>query len=128
MQRAKNSKIKLVKLLKQIDKGYKKEAKKNYKLNLVPHFTKELDRRNPKFIITFRDLKKRLDNKQCLEILLNVMNKKDKKGKLLFGHYINGFDAAANELHAKPEVFAPIFKKLAFLGYYNFTLHIISCR
>jgi hypothetical protein len=36
---------------------------------------------------------------------------------------IVGFDAAANELHARPEAFAPIFRKLAFLGYKNFTYH-----
>jgi len=119
----KNSKYKLVKLLKQIVKGYKKEGSKFYELTLVPHFTKELDKRNYKDIITFRDLKKRLDNKQRLEILLNTMNKKDKKGKLLFGNYISGFDVAANELHSKPEVFSPIFRKLSFLGYYNFTYH-----
>ena len=119
----KNSKVKMLRLLRQIEKGYKKEGKKHYKLKLVPHFTKEQDRRDVKNIITFRDLKKRIDNKRRLEILLNVMKKKRGKEKLLYGDYISGFDAAANELHTKPEVFAPIFNKLAFLGYYNFTYH-----
>jgi len=119
----KKTKVKLIKLLNSIQKGYKKNNKKSYKLKLVPHFTKELDRRKVENIITFRDLKKRIDNKQRLDILLNIMKKKNPKGKLLYGDLISGFDSASNELHTKPEVYAPIFKKLSFLGYYNFTFH-----
>lgn len=37
--------------------------------------------------------------------------------------HVVGFDAAANELHAPPEVFAPLFRHLRCDGYHNFTYH-----
>ena len=37
--------------------------------------------------------------------------------------YLKGFDAAANELDAGPEVFAPVFRRLRNSGYHNFTYH-----
>lgn len=111
------------KLLRSICDGYEKEHKDKFTLRLVPHFIKALDKRNPKKIITFRDLKLRLKNKKKLEVLLDTMNYQDKNGIAIYKKLIVGFDAAANELHAKPEVFAPIFRKLAFLGYKNFTFH-----
>ncbi|MDY0122490.1 MAG: hypothetical protein RBR54_11170 [Sulfurimonas sp.] len=104
------------KLLKAIRDGYDKNEK-SFKLLLVPHFIKLRDNRNPKNIITFRDLALRLKNKKSLEMLLETI--KHPKYKEL----VVGFDAAANELHASPEAFAPIFRKLRFLGYSNFTYH-----
>jgi len=37
--------------------------------------------------------------------------------------YLNGFDAASNELHTPPEVFAPIYRYLKRRGFTNFTFH-----
>lgn len=106
---------KLSRLLKKIISGYSKENE--FELLLVPHFIKQKDKRNSKEIITFRDLELRIKNKKTLDVLLKAMQN-EKYQKLIVG-----FDAAANELHAWPEVFAPIFRKLRFLGYSNFTYH-----
>ncbi|MDD2357549.1 MAG: hypothetical protein PHX13_06550 [Thiovulaceae bacterium] len=114
---------KSLKLLKDIHKGYDKKLQKQFQLKLVPHFIKLQDDRNPEKIITFRDLKLRIKNRKTLDVLLESMKYHDEKGKYIFKDLIVGFDAAANELHASPEAFAPIFRKLAFLGYKNFTYH-----
>lgn len=110
-------------LLKNIHAGYDKKIQKKYKLKLVPHFTKHIEKRNPEKIITFRDLELRLKNKKTLDVLLESMKYHNDKGQYIYKELIVGFDSAANELHASPETFSPIFRKLAFLGYKNFTYH-----
>ena len=114
---------KSVNLLKNISDGYTKKHQEKFQLKLVPHFIKNKDTRKIKNIITFRDLKLRLKNKKSLEILLETMKYKNNKTNIEYKDLIVGFDSAANELHASPEVFAPIFRKLSFLGYSNFTYH-----
>lgn len=115
----KDNLVESYKLLKSIQDGYTKNKKieKSFKLILVPHFVKIADKRYAKDIITFRDLDLRLKTKRTLDVLLKTMQE-DK-----YRNLIVGFDAAANELHASPEVFSPIFRKLQFLGYNNFTYH-----
>ncbi|MDD5160062.1 MAG: hypothetical protein PHI47_08435 [Sulfuricurvum sp.] len=110
-------------LLKDIHAGYDKKLQKKFKLKLVPHFTKHLEKRNPEKIITFRDLELRLKNKKALDFLLESLKYHNEKGEFIYKELIVGFDSAANELHASPEAFSPIFRKLAFLGYKNFTYH-----
>ncbi|MDY0263957.1 MAG: hypothetical protein RBR12_02135 [Sulfurospirillum cavolei] len=100
-----------------IKRGYKKDIKKAFDLKIVSHFPKEQDKRKPKDIITFRDLELRLKTIKKCNSLLDTMNHPE------YESLIVGFDAAANELHASPEVFAPTFRKLRFLGYSNFTYH-----
>lgn len=112
-----------LKLLKDISNGYDKNHKNDFELKLVPHFIKKPDTRNPEKIITFRDLKLRLENKKKLEVLLDTMKFNNQDGQYIFRKLIAGFDAAANELHASPETFSPTYRKLAFLGYNNFTYH-----
>lgn len=115
----KDNLIKSFKLLKSIRDGYvkNKTIKKSFKFILVPHFVKIPDTRKPKNIITFRDLNLRIKTKRTLDVLLDTMKHPDYKDLIV------GFDAAANELHASPEAFAPTFRKLQFLGYSNFTYH-----
>lgn len=115
----KDNLIKSFKLLKSIRDGYvkNKTIKKSFKFILVPHFVKTPDTRKPKNIITFRDLNLRIKTKRTLDVLLDTMKHPDYKDLIV------GFDAAANELHASPEAFAPTFRKLQFLGYSNFTYH-----
>src|SRR5690606_6384420 len=101
---------------------------------------KQRDTRAAKDIKTFRDLQLRLKNKRQLDVMLNLLDSPVFESKLFaskckqsesmdfrsFGSLRNlivGFDAAANELHAGPEVFSPIFRKLQYLGYTNFTYH-----
>ncbi len=38
--------------------------------------------------------------------------------------YLTGIDAAANELHAPPEVFAPLYRRFRREGFVNFTYHV----
>ncbi len=114
---------KSLKLLKNINQGYTKEHRKQFELKLVPHFIKMKDSRKIKNIITFRDLELRIKNKRSLSVLLGSMKYRDSERNLIFKKLIVGFDVAGNELHASPEVFSPIFRKLTFLGYENFTYH-----
>lgn len=100
-----------------IKHGYKHDIKKAFDLKIVSHFPKEPDKRKTNEIITFRDLELRIKTIQKCNTLLDTMKHPDYEGLIV------GFDAAANELHASPEVFAPTFRKLQFLGYSNFTYH-----
>lgn len=110
-------------LLNSISSGYTIEHQNKFELKLVAHFIKEKDKRNTEEIITFRDLNLRIKNKKLLEVLLESMKFKNNITNICYKNLIVGFDAAANELHASPEVFSPIFRKLSFLGYSNFTYH-----
>lgn len=101
---------KLVNLIDAI-KNSKKED-----LSLVSHFIKKKDQVNSKMIF-YRDKKLRDELKVVSENLLRLLSKKE------YASILNGFDAAANELHTKPEVFAPTFAKLRSKGYDNFTFH-----
>ncbi|HYF85013.1 hypothetical protein [Azospirillum sp.] len=39
-------------------------------------------------------------------------------------HYLTGMDAAANELHTPPEVFAPVYRAARRAGFVHFTYHV----
>lgn len=119
----KDSRAKLESLMVDINKGYKNKCSQAFKLKLVPHFIKEPDSRKPEEIVTFRDLKLRLKNIRHLEVLLDALHRGASLGARFAQKHIVGFDAASNELDASPEVFSPIFRKLAFMGYQNFTYH-----
>lgn len=106
-----------------VTNGYEPEKVKDFNLTLVPHFIKKPDKRNHDKIITFRDLKLRLENKRHTEVLLDALRRGSSDAARFAQQHIVGFDAASNELHASPEVFAPVFRKLAFMGYANFTYH-----
>lgn len=110
-------------LIKNISDGYTKKHQEKFELKLVPHFTKSKDSRKIESIITFRDLNLRIKNKKSLEVLLETIKYKNNKTGIEYKDLVVGFDSAANELHASPEAFAPIFRKLSFLGYSNFTYH-----
>jgi adenosine deaminase len=101
---------KLVKLIDSI-RGAKKEE-----LSLVGHFIKKKDKFNNE-IFFYRHKKLRRELKIVCENVLRLVSKKE------YSNIINGFDAAANELYARPEVFAPTFKKLKSKGYDQFTFH-----
>lgn len=85
-------------------------------LSLVSHFIKKKDNLNDELIL-YRDKKLRKELKVLGENILILLSKKEYEGIL------NGFDAASNELHARPEVFAPLFNRLKTKGYDNFTFH-----
>jgi hypothetical protein len=83
------------------------------KLTLVAHFIKRKDTREDRnneqdgieCIIPYRHYDLRADLKKQANAFLQLIKYYPKCRK-----YIKGLDAAANELHASPEVFAPIFR------------------
>ena len=115
-----------VKILRSIIKDYKNVKKKDtgnnndslrYDLSLIAHFIKEKDKTKPK-IAPYRDSKLRTKAEQNLSTLncsLRYIRDWDK--------YFCGFDAANNELYARPEVFGPVFRKARFMGFNSFTFH-----
>lgn len=83
-------------------------------LYLIPHFVKKEDNRKVKACRHY--MLRRTLRKQAA-VLLTVMDDPYQYVPIV------GFDAAANELHAPPEVFAPVFRFLRNKGYRNFTYH-----
>ena len=92
---------------------YIKDKKTNPELVLVAHFIKRKDQReeknnfkdNMECIIPYRHYDLRSDLKKQANAFLQLIKNYPKCRQ-----YIKGLDAAANELHASPEVFAPIFR------------------
>ena len=84
-------------------------------LALVPHFIK----RKPKkgevypYALLFKDLKNQAS------ILMDML-----KHEPRLIRWIRGVDAAANEMHAPPELFGPLFRVLAKSGVAHFTYHV----
>ena len=84
-------------------------------LALVPHFIK----RKPKkgevypYALLFKDLKNQAS------ILMDML-----KHEPRLTRWIRGVDAAANEMHAPPELFGPLFRVLAKSGVAHFTYHV----
>ncbi|HCU1240467.1 TPA: adenosine deaminase [Morganella morganii] len=84
-------------------------------LALVPHFIK----RKPKngevypYALLFKDLKNQA------AILMDML-----KSEPRLTGWIRGVDAAANEMHAPPELFGPLFRVLAKSGIAHFTYHV----
>lgn len=95
------------------------------KLSLVAHFIKRQDKHmskleNGEIKLSWRcrhyELRNQLEKtRRSLESLQERYTD--------LSDYLYGFDAAANELDAGPEVFAPVFRRLRTAGYHNFTYH-----
>lgn len=84
-------------------------------ISLVAHFIKKKDKADHygcRFYVLRRSLERQA---RRLLRLTQVLPRWDSR--------IVGFDAAANELHTPPEVFAPVFRQLRRAGYTNFTFH-----
>ena len=86
---------------------------KRMHLRLVAHFIKELPKQDDGHY--FRLRRKLARSARILVHLRHQIPKLE--------HYLVGADAAANELHAPPEVFAPIFRMLCKAGWRYFTYH-----
>ncbi|WP_241646260.1 adenosine deaminase [Rosenbergiella metrosideri] len=84
-------------------------------LALVPHFIK----RKPKkgevypYALLFKELKNQA------AILIEML-----KYEPRLTRWVRGVDAAANEMHAPPELFGPLFRVLAKSGIAHFTYHV----
>ncbi len=89
-------------------------------LRLVAHFIKQKDTEKLSDLpsLKIRHRKLRIVNWKKARALVYVL-KNDWRAK----KYITGVDAAANELEAPPEVFAPIYRYLRKKGVSHFTYH-----
>lgn len=89
--------------------------KKRMRLNLVSHFIKT--RHETAFSgCQYYKLRKKIEKQARLLVWA--------RGEFSrIGRHLVGFDAAANEMHAPPEVFAPVFRLLRDQGFTNFTFH-----
>ncbi|MDP2608504.1 MULTISPECIES: adenosine deaminase [unclassified Oceanobacter] len=84
-------------------------------LALVPHFIKQQQKNNEvyPYAILFKDLKTRA------AILMELLQHDPRLTR-----WVRGIDAAANEMHAPPEVFAPLFRVLSRAGISHITYHV----
>jgi adenosine deaminase len=87
-------------------------------LSLVAHFIKKQDKKTDSFLsVRHNQLRSDLDRQG--RSLLTTIRENSKLRPL-----VAGVDAASNELHAPPEVFAPIYRKFRRAGFTNFTFHV----
>lgn len=84
-------------------------------LALVPHFIKKKPKKDEvyPYAVLFKDLKNQA------AILMNLL-----KYEPRLTRWIRGVDAAANEMHAPPELFGPLFRVLGKSGIAHFTYHV----
>ncbi|WP_010324753.1 hypothetical protein [Marinobacterium stanieri] len=84
-------------------------------LALVPHFIKRMPKKDEvyPYALLFKDLKNQA------AILMDML-----KHEPRLTRWVRGVDAAANEMHAPPELFGPLFRVLAKSGIAHFTYHV----
>ncbi|PKQ72304.1 adenosine deaminase [Aeromonas sobria] len=84
-------------------------------LALVPHFIKKKPKKDEvyPYALLFKDVKNQA------AILMEILNHEPRLIR-----WIRGVDAAANEMHAPPELFGPLFRVLAKSGIAHFTYHV----
>jgi adenosine deaminase len=87
-------------------------------LRIVVHFIKKKDERDVTACRHYTLRRKIATQQRALRVAL-----KSPAGRKL-QVAIAGFDAASNEMHAPPEVFAPVFRTLRHYGATNFTFHV----
>jgi len=93
-------------------------------LGLVVHFIKEAEktgydgdgRPQPRGLCRHEALRRRSQRKAVSLLALH-------RRARLVQRYLVGVDAASNELHAPPEVFAPVFQRFRRHGFTHFTYH-----
>ena len=96
--------------------------KQRPQLRLVAHFIKEKDAKPkndgiPQIKVRHHELRVKLE-RQGKALLVTTSESQ------LLRKFIVGIDAAANELHAGPEVFAPLYRLFRRNGFVNFTFHV----
>ena len=109
-------------LVSNIVKGFKcakreSDLLSHTELSLIAHFIKQPEKGERKYLpIRHRFLRNDL-KKKAIALVSFIKNSK-------YGKYITGVDAAANEMDAGPEVFAPTFRFLRKAGIKHFTFHV----
>lgn len=92
-----------------------KQSRKSAHLVLVAHFIKKQD--NGKGLYPFEELYSEILKQGTT--LINLLSRQPKLGK-----WLRGIDAASNEMHTPPEVFAPLFRVLSRNGIKHITFHV----
>ncbi|AZV25642.1 adenosine deaminase [Pseudomonas syringae] len=100
-------------------------SSRRLRLGLVPHFVKQSDKKERESFFTgdklraiCRDAKVRRESDQRARALVALIQRTPGLETL-----IRGIDAASNERHAGPEVFAPVFRRMRHAGIRRFTYH-----
>jgi adenosine deaminase len=130
----KSTALETIRLLTQIDKGWKKFRKKYQgnqrhspapQLRLVCHFIKEKDSKDKD-----KEIKERLPVCAIRHRTLRIANMRKAQALVTaresypgMKELVTGVDAASNELEAPPEVFAPVYRYLRRKGFQHFTYH-----
>lgn len=103
----------------------KPRSTRRLRIGLVPHFIKRTDAKEreaffnaEKLRPVCRDVKLRRETDQCARALVALIRQTTGLDTL-----IRGVDAASNERHAGPEVFAPTFRRMKDAGIRRFTYH-----
>lgn len=101
-------------------------SQRRLRLGLVAHFIKRTDpeerdrfREGGHLAPVCRDSKARREADQAARALVVLMNKTTGLSEM-----VRGVDAASNERHAGPEVFAQVFRRLRRAGIRRFTYHV----
>lgn len=102
-------------LLHSINQGYQNSPQQP-PLSLTAHFIKQKDKPNDLHLCRHYNLRKTLE-KQCDQLLDYLKNESALKANIV------AVDAAGNELHAGPDVFSPLYRKLRKSGFNYFTYH-----
>lgn len=107
-----------ISLIARIEKGLEKaKLKDKVELRLIAHFIKKPENAAKENLpVRHRSLRLELKKKACA--LIGTIH-----AKTHYSRYITGIDAAASELDAGPEVFAPAFHFLRKEGIENVTFH-----
>jgi adenosine deaminase len=97
--------------------------RREMQFKLVAHFIKTRDSAATSLegekSLWCRHLVLRKENAMSARTLMTLCSKDRRLEK-----YVNGADAAANEMHTPPEVYAPVFRMLRRKGWRNFTFHV----
>jgi adenosine deaminase len=100
-------------------------SSRRLRLGLVPHFVKQTHKveredffSGEKLRAICRDAKVRRESDQRARALVALIQRTPGLETL-----IRGIDAASNERHAGPEVFAPVFRRMRHAGIRRFTYH-----
>jgi len=88
-------------------------------LRLIAHFIKQNELANPERGASCRFSLLRADINKRWGSLRTALERFP-----LVRHYVTGIDAAANELHTPPEVFAPVYRAARRAGLVHFTYHV----
>lgn len=90
-----------------------------FSLSLIIHFIKQKDELHESSLLAYRHYRLRVTHQKQWQVFKSILQ----RSQLLRKHF-KGIDGAANELHAPPEVFAPLFRQCVEDGYGNITFHV----